>query len=44
MNKIHKNIKRLVKIKKNKEIPSSPNENLKFISSEPTEYVTTFEK
>jgi len=44
MNKIHKKINKLVKIKKNKEIPSNPKENEKFMIDEPIEYVTTFEK
>jgi hypothetical protein len=41
---IHKKIKKLVKIKKNKEIPSRPNEKEKLIKEDPNAYVTTFEK
>ena len=44
MNKIHKKIKKLVKKKKNNEIPSKPNEKEKFNNNESNEYVTTFEK
>jgi hypothetical protein len=34
INKTHKKIKRLVKIKKNNEIPSRPNEKVKFVKDE----------
>ena len=37
INKIHRKIKRLVSTKKKIEIPSNPNEKLKFISSDPNE-------
>jgi hypothetical protein len=42
MNKIQRNIKKLVSTKKRIEIPSSPKEKHKLINEEPTGKVTTF--